>query len=164
MAETHLAYLNLGSNIQPETNLPRALNLLAEYGEVLKVSNVWESQAVGAAEPNYLNVCAAFRAAYSQAALKEQVIHPIESRLGRQRSANKYANRPIDIDIVIFDEELINQDSCKLAYVVVPLAEIHPEYRNRETGERVVETAARLRQSVWLEARPGVLGQLSRGR
>jgi 2-amino-4-hydroxy-6-hydroxymethyldihydropteridine diphosphokinase len=140
------------------------LNLLSEYGEVLKISNVWESEAVGAAGPNYLNVCAAFMSALSRPDLKEQVIHPLESKLGRQRSANKYASRTIDIDIVIFDDEFINKDSWKLAYVVVPLAEIYPEYRNRDTGKTVVEIAARLRQSMWLETRPGVLGQLSRGR
>jgi 2-amino-4-hydroxy-6-hydroxymethyldihydropteridine diphosphokinase len=164
MAEYHLAYLNLGSNIQPETNLPKALNLLSEYGEVQKVSSVWESEAVGAIGPNYLNVCAAFRSSFSQVALKEQVIQQIETQLGRQRSANKYASRTIDIDIVVFDDEFLNQESWKLAYVVVPLAEVYPEYRNRETGETVGEIAARLRQSVWLETRRGVLGQLSRGR
>jgi 2-amino-4-hydroxy-6-hydroxymethyldihydropteridine diphosphokinase len=164
MTEYHLAYLNLGSNIEPETNLPKALNLLSEYGDVQKVSSVWESQAVGATGPNYLNVCAAFSATFSEATLKEQVIRPIETQLGRQRSANKYASRSIDIDIVVFDDEFVNKDSWKLAYVVVPLAEVYPEYRNRETGETFGEIAARLRQSVWLETRRGVLGQLSRGK
>ena len=163
MAESHLAYLNLGSNIRPEINLPKALNLLSEYGEVEKVSSVWESQAVGAVSPNYLNVCARFTSTFSQAALKEQVIQSIEARLGRERSANKYASRTIDIDIVIFDDEFINHDSWKLAYVVVPLAEVYPEYRNHRTGETVGEIAARLRQAVWLETRQGVLGQLGRG-
>lgn len=164
MIEYHLAYLNLGSNIQPATNLPRALNLLSEYGELLNVSSVWESAAVGATGPNYLNVCAKFRSSFSRMALKEDVIHPIEFQLGRKRSANKYASRPIDIDIVIFDEQLLNPNSWKLAYVVVPLAEVYPEYRNPKTGETIGEIAARLRQEVWLEPRPGVLGQLSRGR
>jgi 2-amino-4-hydroxy-6-hydroxymethyldihydropteridine diphosphokinase len=164
MVEHHLAYLNLGSNIQPESNLPRALNWLWEYGEIRNVSNVWESEAVGATGPNYLNVCVQFRSTFSQTALKDTVIHPIESHLGRKRTADKYASRPIDIDIVIFDEQFLNANSWQLAYVVVPLAEVYPEYRNPNTGETVGEIAARLRQEVWLEPRPGVLGQLSRGR
>ena len=164
MVEPHLAYLNLGSNIQPETNLPRALNRLAEYGEIQNVSSVWESKAVGATGPNYLNVCAKFGSAFTRAALKEHVIQQIETQLGRIRTANKYASRTIDIDIVIFDDEFIHPDSWKLAYVVVPLAELYPEYRNPKTGETVGEIAARLRQEVWLELRPGLLGQLSRGR
>ena len=158
MSEFHLAYLNLGSNIQPEINLPKALKLLSEYGEVQRVSSVWESKAVGTTGPNYLNVGVAFKSTYPQIALKEQVIHPIEKRLGRVRSENKFAARTIDIDIVVFDDEFIHGDSWKLAYVVVPLAELYPEYRNPETGERVTEIATRLRREVWLETRPGVLG------
>jgi hypothetical protein len=43
--------------------------------------------------------------------------------------------------------------------VVVPLAEIDPEYQNPLTKESVTETAMRLRQQVWMETRPEVLGQ-----
>ena len=157
MSDSHLAYLNLGSNIQPEANLPKALEYLSKYGEVQKVSSVWESEAVGAISPNYLNVCAKFRSNYSQIALKEHVLQPIEAQLGRQRSKEKFAARTIDIDIVIFDDGFIHEDSWKLAYVIVPLAEIYPTYRNAETGETVAEIATRLRREVWLETRRGVL-------
>jgi len=43
-----------------------------------------------------------------------------------------------------------------LAYVILPLAEIYPEYRNPATGEKVSERATRLRQEVWLETRRDV--------
>lgn len=157
MSDSHLAYLNLGSNIQPGANLPKALEWLSRYGEVRKVSSVWESEAVGTTGPNYLNVCVKFRSNYSQIALKEQVIQLIEAELGRQRSGDKFASRTIDIDIVIFDDGFINEDSWKLAYVIVPLAEIYPTYRNAETGETVAELATRLRRDIWLETRRGVL-------
>jgi len=158
MDEFHVAYLNVGSNIQPETNLRKALKLLREYGEVQQISSVWESEAVGAAGPNYLNVCVKFKSTFSQTGLKEQVIRNVESQLGRIRSADKFASRTMDIDIVLFDDKFINKDSWRLGYVIVPLAEIHPDYRSTETGETVREIATRLRQEVWLEARRGVLG------
>ena len=157
-SESHLVYLNLGSNIQPETNLPKALKLLREHGEVQQVSSVWESEAVGTTGPNYLNVCVIFKSTLSQVALIEKVIRTIELQLGRIRSDDKFAPRTIDIDIVIFDDRFINQNSWELAYVLVPLAEIYPYYRNLETGETVSEIARHLRQKVWLEMRPGVLG------
>jgi 2-amino-4-hydroxy-6-hydroxymethyldihydropteridine diphosphokinase len=157
MGEHHWAYLNLGSNIQPETNLPKALKLLSEYGEILKVSNVWESEAVGTEGPNYLNACAQFKSRFTQTGLKDKVISPIEEQVGRKRSEDKYAPRTIDIDIVLFDERPVNNDFWKLAFVVIPLAEIYPEYRNPETGETVSEIATRLRQEVWLETRRGVI-------
>jgi 2-amino-4-hydroxy-6-hydroxymethyldihydropteridine diphosphokinase len=157
MNESFIAYLNLGSNIQPETNLPRALEWLSEYGAVQKVSSVWESEAVGTTGPNYLNICIKFKSTFSQVTLKEQVIKPIEVRLGRQRSEDKFAPRTIDIDIVIFDDGFINKNSWKLAYVIVPLAEIYPTYPHPDTGETVSEIAMRLQHDIWLEKRQGVL-------
>lgn len=159
MNESHLAYLNLGSNIQPEVNLVRAVGLLHEYGEVLKVSNAWESESVGAEGPNYLNACVLFRTEFMQVELKERVIRPIEARLGRVRNENKYAPRTIDIDIVLFDGEPYNNRFWRFAFVIVPLAEIHPDYQNPINQENIVETATRLRSQVWMEARPEVLSQ-----
>lgn len=158
MNESHLAYLNLGSNIQPEVKLPRAVGLLSQYGEILKVSNVWESKAVGTEGPNYLNVCIAFQSAFTQKELKESVIQSIETQLGRKRSADKFAPRSMDIDIVLFDDQWLAESNWGLAYVVVPLAEIYPAYRNPLTGESALAQATRLRREVWLEARRGVLG------
>src|SRR5918993_2783170 len=57
MSDLHLAYLSLGSNIQPETNLVRAIERLGQYGRLEKISSAWESQSVGADGPNYLNAC-----------------------------------------------------------------------------------------------------------
>lgn len=157
MTDFHLAYLSLGSNIQPEINLVRAVNILSEYGEVQKVSSVWESEAVGTRGPNYLNACVSFMSAFEQVDLKEEVIQPIEQQLGRKRSDDKFAPRSIDIDIVLFDERFVEESNWDLAYVMVPLAELHPGYRNPITGETVSEKAKRLRREVWLETRRGAL-------
>jgi 2-amino-4-hydroxy-6-hydroxymethyldihydropteridine diphosphokinase len=159
MSKTHLAYLNLGSNIQPEVNLVRAVELLHEQGEVLKVSSAWESKSVGAEGPNYLNACVLFRTEFMQVELKEQIIRPIEARLGRVRSENKYSPRTIDIDIVLFDEKPYNDRFWRFAFVIVPLAEIHPDYQNPITAENIAQTATRLRSQVWMETRPEVLSR-----
>ena len=55
MDETHDVYLSLGSNIDPENNLPRAIEMLRLYGRVKDISGVWESHAVGSDGPNFLN-------------------------------------------------------------------------------------------------------------
>src|SRR5258706_14581436 len=86
MSESHLAYLNLGSNIQPETNLPKAVKLLYEYGEILQVSKVWESAPIGTEGSNYLNACLLFKSTFNQIQLKTKVVHPIENQLRRKRS------------------------------------------------------------------------------
>ena len=155
----HQAYLSLGSNIQPEINLPRAIDLLAEFGNVIKVSSAWESAAVGSDGPNYLNACLLFTTPLSLVEVKEKVIHPIEAQLGRQRSADKYAPRTIDIDLILFEDESCNDKFWTLAFVVIPLAEIYPNFPNPLTQETIAETATRLRQKVWMETRPEVLSQ-----
>jgi len=157
MSEFHLAYLNLGSNIQPEANLPKAVELLSEFGEVLQISHVWESEPVGTTGNNYLNVCVKFKTSLEQSDVKGKIIRPIENQLGRKRGEDKFAPRSMDIDIILFDNVSINADVWELAFVVVPLAEIYPEYQNPLTEEQIHETATRLRRKVWLEARRGLL-------
>ena len=157
MNESHLAYLSLGSNIQPETHLVRAIELLKNHGRIEKISSVWESESVGAEGPNYLNACVLLVTPLGQVALKEQALLPIEIDLGRQRIADKFAPRTIDIDIVVFDGKSCDSQYWEQAFVVVPLAEIQPRYQNPLTQESISKTATRLRQQVWMETRPEVL-------
>jgi 2-amino-4-hydroxy-6-hydroxymethyldihydropteridine diphosphokinase len=157
MSDSHQAYLSLGSNIEPESNLVRALELLQNYGRLEKISNAWESESVGAEGPNYLNACVLLVTPLRQTELKAQALLPIEIKLGRRRSANKFAPRTIDIDIVIFDGKSCDDKYWEQAFVVVPLAEIYPEYQNPVRQEPLIQAATRLRQQVWMETRPEVL-------
>ena len=159
MIDSYLAYLNLGSNIQPAVNLVRAVELLHDYGKVLKTSNAWESKSVGAEGPNYLNACVLFESNVLQVELKESIIRPIEAKLGRKRSRNKFTPRTIDIDIILFGGTPYNDKFWKYAFVIVPLAEIYPEYQNPIRDENITQTATRLRSQVWMETRPEVLSQ-----
>jgi len=160
----HQVYLSLGSNIQPEENLPKALDLLSERGKILKISSAWESEAVGSNGPNYLNACVLFSIPLRYDKLKDQVTRPIESQLGRIRTEDKYAPRTMDIDIILFDGESCNDKFWNQAFVVIPLAEIHPEFRNPLTHERIAETAMHLRQKIWMETRPEVSSRFNDGR
>ena len=161
MSESHQAYLSLGSNIQPETNLIKAIELLQKYGKLEKISNAWESESVGAEGPNYLNACVLLVTPLGQVELKEQALLPVETSLGRQRTADKFAPRTIDIDIVVFDGKSCDDKYWEQAFVVIPLAEIHPQYQNPLTREAITETATHLRQRVWLRTRPEVLRPLN---
>jgi 2-amino-4-hydroxy-6-hydroxymethyldihydropteridine diphosphokinase len=162
MSKSHLAYLSLGSNIEPEINLAKAIQLLQHHGRIEKISSAWESKSVGAVGPNYLNACISLVTLLDQAALKQDVLLPIELELGRKRSENKFAPRTMDIDIVIFDDRSCNDKYWEQAFVVIPLAEIYPDYENPLTHESIMETATRLRRRFWMEARPGILVNLTR--
>ena len=157
MSEFHLAYLSLGSNIEPEVNLPKAVTLLSQHGEVGTISSAWETKPVGGGGGNYLNACLSYKTALLQEQLKETILHPIEASLGRIRTQDKYAPRTIDIDILLFDGEIVGGRWLAQAFVVVPLAEIYPRFQNPNTNESIAETATRLRREVWTETRRGVL-------
>ncbi|MGE5373900.1 MAG: 2-amino-4-hydroxy-6-hydroxymethyldihydropteridine diphosphokinase [Bacteroidota bacterium] len=159
MDESHIAYLSLGSNIQPEINLVRGIQLLQEHGRIIGISNAWESKSVGADGPNYLNACVSYITPLDWPDLKEKIILPIELQLGRKRTENKFAPRTMDIDIILFDGKSCDDKSWEKAFVVVPLAEIIPTYQNPLRNESIQETAARLRRQIWMESRPLILSQ-----
>jgi 2-amino-4-hydroxy-6-hydroxymethyldihydropteridine diphosphokinase len=157
MNKLHQAYLSLGSNIQPELHLAKAIESLRKYGQLEKIAGAWESESVGAEGSNYLNTCVLLATSLSEMELKQQALLPIEIGLGRRRSMDKFAPRTIDIDIVIFNGKSCDAKYWEQAFVVVPLAEIYPEYRNPLTQETILQTATRLREQTWMETRPEVL-------
>lgn len=160
MEDLHEAYLNIGSNIEPERNLREAIRLLGEHGKVVAVSNAWQSHAFGSDGPDFLNVCILFLTPLEAPELKEQIIRPIEAALGRVRGPDKYAPRTIDIDIILFDEEPFIGEFWSNAFVVVPLADLLPDFHHPFNYERLVHVAAHMRRQTWIEARPDVLNNL----
>ena len=87
----HQVCLLLGSNIQPERNLPLAVRELGEQLTILRASSVWESPAVGSRGPNFLNAALLCQTGLAAEALKWQVLRPLEARLGRVRNQDKNA-------------------------------------------------------------------------
>ena len=130
MGELHEAYLNIGSNIEPEHHLREAIRLLREQGKVKAISNAWQSHAFGSDGPDFLNACVLFLTQLKARELKAQVIRPIEARLGRIRGTDKYAPRTIDIDIILFDDEPFGGEFWSNAFVVVPLADLLPDFHH----------------------------------
>lgn len=142
----HQAYLCLGSNINPEENLRKAIELLRARTRVLALSSCWESEAVGANGPNFLNIGACILTRLEPEALKTQVLRPIESDLGRVRSADKYAPRTMDLDITLYDGLVVDPELWRRAYLAVIFAELLPGLRNPETGETIEAAVERLKK------------------
>jgi 2-amino-4-hydroxy-6-hydroxymethyldihydropteridine diphosphokinase len=157
MNELHQVYLSLGSNIEPEKYLPKAVQLLKDYGQVRETSSVWETKAVGSDGPNFLNACVLFLSPIQSDQLKDQVIRPIEARLGRIRYADKYAPRTIDIDLLLFDQTPLNTEFWEFAFVAVPLAELIPDFEHPTRHEKLIRAAEQLQGQVWIVKREDVV-------
>ncbi len=149
-------YLSLGSNIQPEENLSRAVELLRRDIDVYAVAATWETPAVGALGPNYLNTAVAAQTHLEVDELKTGVLRPIEMRLGRIRTADKNAPRPIDLDIVIHNGKIIEPRLWTYAYLALPISELLPDFVNPETGETLAQVAHELRKQVLAVPHPEV--------
>ncbi len=156
------AYLSLGSNIEPERNLPAAVRELAAFGRIVAVSSVWESPpfgtpaATGSTTPgtgqNFLNAAVLLETERLPSELYEQAISSIEKRLGRVRDPHdKNAPRTIDIDLSLFNRDVLefaghrvpDPEILERPFVAVPLAEVDPDYVHPTEGQRLADIAAR---------------------
>jgi 2-amino-4-hydroxy-6-hydroxymethyldihydropteridine diphosphokinase len=140
---THQACLLLGSNIRAEENLLLAVRRLQGRVDVLRASSVWETSAIGSDGPNFLNLALLISTFLDAAGLKQDVLRPLEVELGRVKSADKNAARPIDLDIIVFDGKPVDDLLWKYAYRAVPVSELLPELIS-DGGERLAQAAERL--------------------
>ncbi len=140
----HRACLSLGSNIEPAENLSAAVALLQEQTTVLAVSRAWRTAAVGMSGPDFLNAAALVLTEQSLQELKERVLREIESRLGRVRSEDKYAPRTIDIDILLYDNLVIDPELWSLAHLAQPVAELLPDLTVPGSGKTLDQVASSL--------------------
>lgn len=148
----HKAYLSLGSNIEPQYNLPRAVGYLSQFGLVRKASTVWETLPVGpTGQPIYLNAAVLLQTSLSAKCLRLEVIARVEVAMGRIRTGDRYAPRTIDIDIMLFDRAILDighrhipdPEIYERKFVALTLAEIAPDYVHPETGQTLQEIALR---------------------
>ncbi len=150
MAET--AYLSLGSNLGDRAaNLREALTQLNSVGHLVAVSAFYETQPVDVPEqPWFLNCVAAIATDLTPRELLSTVLQ-IETSMGRLRMAAK-GPRKIDIDIVLFDDRVVDEPRLKIPhpamhrrrFVLEPLAEIAPGARHPELDKTARELLADL--------------------
>lgn len=136
-------YLLLGSNLGDRAaNLSQAREALREVvGPVLQSSAIYRTQAWGKTDqPEFLNQVVEIDTDFGPEELLDALM-AIERQMGRERS-ERWAPRPIDLDILYYGQEVIQTARLMLPhpgipdrrFTLVPLAEIapdfvHPEYR-----------------------------------
>jgi 2-amino-4-hydroxy-6-hydroxymethyldihydropteridine diphosphokinase len=142
--ENRQIFVGLGSNIAPEQNLPRAVARLNDLVEIQEGSSVWETPPVGGPGPNFLNAVIRIETDRAEDELRDKILRPIETGLGRYRTADPNAPRTIDLDILIFAGQVREPEIWKQAHWSVPLAELVPNLKEPGTGEMLASVAGRL--------------------
>jgi 2-amino-4-hydroxy-6-hydroxymethyldihydropteridine diphosphokinase len=143
-----IVYIGVGSNIEAEANIERALALLQARLELTAVSPFFRSAAAGAvSQPDFTNGVIAAATDLSPRALKYELLRVIEDKLGRRRAADKNASRPIDLDIVLFGSLVIEEPGLavpdpglrRYPFVALPLLALAPDIVLPDSGRSLKE-------------------------
>ncbi|MHB8141687.1 MAG: GTP cyclohydrolase MptA [Vulcanimicrobiaceae bacterium] len=137
----HRFYLGIGSNLgDRQANILTALQRLRAQVELVAVSAFYESPpAEGAEGPAFLNLAVEARASLDRQGF-EAFARRVELSVGRA-SARPLAARSIDIDVLVYDG-VAHPRLAERWYVLVPLAEIAPDFVDERTGRRLADLAA----------------------
>lgn len=141
------AYLLIGSNIDPVENTCRAMTLLHSLVDIVAVSRPWETESIGSPGPNYINLAVKISTDFDRTQLKEKVADAIEQALGRKRSEDKNAPRTIDIDVLVFENEIVEPKLWERPYEAIPLADLHPDLLHPITKIKLHEVSQKYQLS-----------------
>lgn len=140
------AYLSLGSNQQPDEHLRRAVVELQQRFGAVVVSPFYRTAAVGFDGVDFLNAAAIINTDMAPESL-DAWLHALEDAHGRRRDVPRFSDRPLDIDIVFYDDLVMTgpghlqlpRPELQHAFVLKPLADIAPAYRNPVDGRTLAE-------------------------
>jgi len=145
------AFIAVGSNIYPEENVRAALLALARQEQVMAVSTIYLTEPEGRLnQPNFYNCVVEIKTEKTPEVLKYQFLRRIEADLGRQRTSDKFAPRTIDLDLMLYDDLVLNTDGLVLPdpeiasrpFLAACLSELAPDLILPGTTSRVAELSA----------------------
>ena len=127
-------YFSLGSNLGDRySNLSECVSLIeSNVGEIKSISSIYKNLAQGFIGDYFYNCCVKVLTSYKPSELID-IILSIEKTIGRKiRNTQKYESRKIDIDIILYDDLIIEQKNLTIphprytqrSFVLVPLLEI----------------------------------------
>lgn len=134
-------FISIGSNIDKDIHIPSCLNALAGHFGQISCSSLYESAPVGFSGESFHNAVVQFE---SELPAEEvaNILRQIEHDHGRLRSGQKFSSRTLDLDLILYGEQVISDDQLQIprdeieryAFVLEPLAEIAPELKHPISG------------------------------
>lgn len=147
-----LITISLGSNIEPQLNLEKAILEIAKFATLEKTSKIYKSKSVGFEGNDFLNqvILCEVKVDLEETYCK---LKKIEKEMGRVKNVNKFSDRLIDLDLLTFNDEisegkitLPHKDILKYSFVLVPFAEIYPEFVH-PVNQKSIETLLKEKNS-----------------
>ncbi|BFM40473.1 2-amino-4-hydroxy-6-hydroxymethyldihydropteridine diphosphokinase [Synechocystis sp. LKSZ1] len=142
--------IGLGSNLGPSQQiLEQSLSQLAQVPDLhlIAVSAWYETLPVGPQQPNYLNGCAVLETELNPEILLAR-LQSIEQQFGRVRT-EKWGPRTLDLDLLLYGQRQHQSPTLTIphpflierAFVLIPLAEIAPDWQEPKTGQTILQLA-----------------------
>jgi len=130
-------FIAVGSNIEPEDHIRRALALLRKVTRIRAISTMYRTAPLthhGEAQPPFINGVIEIETELAPTVLKHGLLRKIEEQLGRVRGPDKYAPRTIDLDLLLYDQRCIDTPEINIPdpeiasrpFLAVPLCELAP--------------------------------------
>ncbi len=124
-------FISIGSNIDPDKHIRAGVSALANQFGKLKLSSVYQADAIGFIGAPFLNLIAAFDTELSAAEV-DAILDNIEQDNGRTSEQKKFNPRTLDLDLVLYGSyisddpqlDIPRQEITRYAFVLEPLAEI----------------------------------------
>ncbi|HKJ79590.1 MAG TPA: 2-amino-4-hydroxy-6-hydroxymethyldihydropteridine diphosphokinase [Prolixibacteraceae bacterium] len=102
--------IGIGSNINADENISKMLELLGAEVKIIKVSSFIKTKPIGIKnQPDFTNGAVKIKTGLVRKELKS-VCKEIEYKLGRDRTTPKFGPRTIDLDIVVWNGEVVDED------------------------------------------------------
>lgn len=123
--------IGIGSNINAQVNIAQMLTLLQENFQVVQVSKMIQTKAIGITDqPDYTNGAVRILTDLSIEQLS-LFLKQLEDQMGRDRSQPKFGPRNIDLDILIWNNEIVDPDYYTREFLRQSAAELG--FNNRDT-------------------------------
>ena len=147
-------YFSLGSNLGDRySNLLECVSLIdSNVGEIKSLSSIYKNSAQGFIGDYFYNCCVKVLTSYKPLELIE-IILSIEKKMGRKtRNTKKYESRKIDIDIILYDDLIIEEKNLTIphprytqrSFVLVPLLEIDDKLIDPMSKTNIKEILAKI--------------------
>ena len=148
-----LVAISVGSNLDREHNIERALDSLRLSFGQLRISLVYETAAVGFNGPDFYNLVVAFETDLDVRLLIDR-LHDIEVEQGRIRMTQEMTSRLIDLDLLLYGDGILYSEGLDIPrreileydFVLQPLAELLPDTVYPVSGDRLGQL---LDQAAW---------------
>lgn len=121
------AVVGVGSNIDPRRNIRRAEDILSREQVLLKKSSFRVTPPIGmAGQDDFLNGAFLVSTRMSYEEFKAY-LRKVEARLGRVRGGDRYGPRTIDLDLIVWNHEVVNDDYYTRDFVRDATLELLPD-------------------------------------